>query len=106
MQHIAFVNFPFVGPEQIGMPKFSSVRFSETFLRTANLNLIVGKERAEPRTRTDRTRFGRFSSGSNRVQTLEPMWLEKKRDPPYEQWLVGMGVGSVLFLIIVGGRGC
>jgi hypothetical protein len=88
------------------MPKFGSVRFSETFLRTANLNLMVGKERAEPRTRTDRTGFGRFGSGSNQVRTLEPMWLAKKRDPPYEQWLVGMGAGSVLFIIIVGGRGC
>jgi hypothetical protein len=53
----------------LGMPKFGSVRFSETFLRTANLNLLVGRERVEPRTRTDRTRFGRFGSGSNRVRT-------------------------------------
>jgi hypothetical protein len=27
-------------------------------------------------------------------------------NPPYEQWLVGMGAGAVPFLIIVGGCGC
>jgi hypothetical protein len=27
-------------------------------------------------------------------------------DPPYEQWLVGMGAGAVPFLVVVGARGC
>jgi hypothetical protein len=63
----------------LGIPKFSLVQYSETFLQTTNLNLMVGRERAEPRTRTYRTGFSRFSSGSNQVQTLEPMWLAKKK---------------------------
>jgi hypothetical protein len=57
----------------LGMPKFGSVRFSRLFLRTANLNLMVGRGWVEPRTRTDRTGFTKFSSGLNRVRTLEPM---------------------------------
>jgi hypothetical protein len=56
----------------LGMPKFGSVRFYEVFLWTANLNLMVGRERVELRTRTDRTGFGRFGSGLNQVRTLEP----------------------------------
>jgi len=34
------------------------------------------------------------------------MWLVKKHDPPYEQWLIGMGVGAVVFIIVVGGHCC
>src|SRR6266702_7280117 len=60
----------------VGMPKFGLVWFSEVSRRTLNQNRTCGRQKGEPRTRTERTGFGRFSSGSTRVRTFE---LRKKK---------------------------
>src|SRR6266702_3863397 len=62
----------------VGMPKFGSVRFSEVSRRTLNQNRTCGRQKGEPRTRTERTGFGRFGLGSTRVWTFE-LRKEKKK---------------------------